>query len=165
MYMTMYIAEDVDTVFDAIKDVDTAKPLFTQHYHVIEDDRHKLVVECGVVGDVPLEIAISTLAMLTKVETFIPDADYREAPGVSVLVLSGDPVPLHRDDEESIIGLWSYDMDESTLSISVGDGESSARLCRITFDHLIKGINNYIKDPRSISEKLGDAVENWEELQ
>ena len=81
MYLTLYIAEDTDTVFDAIKEVDTAQALFTQHYHVIGDDRRKLAVECGAVNNVPVEIAKCVLAMLTNVEPFIPNADYKEAPG------------------------------------------------------------------------------------
>lgn len=164
MYLTLYIAEDTDTVFDAIKEVETAKPLFTQYYHVVADDRRKLVVECGVVNNVPVGIAKCVLSMLDNVEPFIPNADYKEAPGVSVLVLSDAPVPLHRDDEELIMGLWSYDMDENTLSLSISDDDINPRLFRLTFDHLIKGITNYIEDPRDIGEKMADAVENWEEL-
>lgn len=165
MYLTMYIAEDTDTVFDAIEDVDTAQPLFTQHYHVIGDDRRKLAVECGAVNNVPAGIAKCVLAMLTNVKPFIPNVDYKEAPNVAVLVLSDSPVPLHRDDKEQILGLWSYDMDDNSLSISISDDETSARLCRLTFDCLIKGITTYIEDPREIGEKMTDAVENWEELQ
>ena len=159
MYLTLYIAEDTDTVFDAIKEVDTAQPLFTQHCHVIGDDRRKLAVQCGAVDNVPAGIATCVLAMLTNVEPFIPNAEYRESTGVSVLVLSDDPVPLHRDNEEPILGLWSYDMDEGSLSISMIDDETSAHLCRLTFDHLIKGITNYVDDPRPMSEKIGEEIE------
>lgn len=165
MYLTMYIAEDTDIVFDAIKKVDSAQPLFTQHYHVVADDRRKLVVECGAVDNVPVGIAKCVLAMLTNVEPFIPDVDYKEAPSVSVLVLSDAPVPLHRDDEEQILGLWSYDMDDNTLSMSISDDDTSPRLFRLTFDHLIKGITKYIEDPREIGEKMAEAVQNWKELQ
>lgn len=159
MYLTMYIAEDTDTVLDAIKEVDTAQPLFTQHYHVIGDDKHKLSVECGAVDNVPVGIAISVLAMLTNVEPFIPNADYKETPDVAVLVLSDAQVPLHRDDEESILGLWSYDMDEQALSISISDDEMCPRLCRLTFDNLIKSIKAYVDDPRPMSEKIGKDIE------
>lgn len=159
MYLTLYIAEDTDTVFDAIEEVDTVQPLFTQHYHVIGDDKRKLAVECGVVNNVPVGIAKHVLAMLTNVEPFIPSVDYKEAPDVAVLVLSDAPVPLHRDDKEQILGLWSYDMDDNSLSISISDDETSARLCRLTFDHLIKGITNYVDDPRPMSEKIGDDIE------
>lgn len=111
-------------------------------------------------GSIPEAVAKDLLSIIEYVHSFYPESEEgnMELPGCSALVGSVEPAPLHRDDEDKILGIVQFETDCGELNMCVPDMDY-VNLAHKLLDHMYKSIKAYIDDPRPMSEKIGEEIE------
>lgn len=156
MYVTLYSSYNQQSVLDTIKDTETAKLLFTNHY-TFEGDR--ITVTNEVLEGIPETIAEDTLNILEYVHKFYPDSKQTDiALPCCALVMSMEPTPLHRDDSTGIMGMFQIETEHGELNMYV-PSMYCANYTHMLIDHMYKSVKAYINDPRHMSEKMGEEIE------
>ena len=157
MYVTLYSADNQQIVLDTIKDTENAKLLFTNFY-VFEGKQ--LSVTSEVLGSIPEAVAKDLLSIIEYVHSFYPEEGELDMklPGCSALVGSVEPAPLHRDDEDKIVGMVQFETECGELNMCVPDMDY-VNLAHKLIDHMYKSVKAYIDDPRPMSEKIGEEIE------
>lgn len=157
MYVTLYAADSQQIVLDAIKDIETAKPLFINHY-TFEGNKTSVISE--VRDGIPESVAKGLLSIIKYIHKFYPESGQTDmgAPGCSALVASMKPTPLHRDDADGIVGIFQLGTELGDLNICVPDMDYVNFAHRL-IDHMYKSVKSYIDDPRPLSEKMGEEIE------
>ena len=157
MYVTLYAADNQQIVLDTIKDTETAKPLFINHY-TFEGNKTSVISE--VMYDIPESVAKDQLVIIKYIHKFYPESGQTdmEVPGCSALVMSMKPTPLHRDDADGIVGLFQFGTELGDLNICVPNMDYVNFAHRL-IDHMYKSVKSYIDDPRPMSEKMGEEIE------
>lgn len=158
MYVTLYAADNPQTVLDTIKDTENARLLFTTHYGFLEGNQFS--VTCEVMTDVPEPVAEDLLSIIEYVHNFYPDSGEAktELPGCGALVASMEPTPLHRDDCEEIVGMFQFETELGELNMCVPTMDY-ANITHRLIDNMYKSVQAYIDDPRPMSEKIGEEIE------
>lgn len=157
MYVTLYAADSQQIVLDAIKDTETAKPLFINHYTF---DGNKTIFISEVLYDIPESVAKDLLVIIKYIHKFYPELGQTDmvVPGCSALVMSVEPTPLHRDDADEIVGIFQFGTELGDLNICVPNMDY-ANFAHMLIDHIYKCVKAYIDDPRPMSEKMGEEIE------
>lgn len=157
MYVTLYAADNPQIVLNTIKDTGNAKLLFTNFY-VFEGNQ--LSVTSEVLGSIPEAVAKDLLSIIEYVHSFYPEEGELDMklPGCGALVGSVEPAPLHRDDEDKILGMVQFETECGELNMCVPDMDY-VNLAHKLLDHMYKSIKAYIDDPRPMSEKIGEEIE------
>lgn len=157
MYVTLYAADSQQIVLDTIKDTETAKPLFINNYTF---DGNKTSVISEVMDDIPESVAKDLLVIIKYIHKFYPESGQTdmEIPGCSALVMSMEPTPLHRDDADSIVGIFQFGTEVGELNICVPNMDY-VNFAHILINHMSKCVKAYIDDPRPMSEKMGEEIE------
>ncbi len=157
MYVTLYAAANQQIVLDTIKDTETAKPLFINHY-TFEGNKTSVISE---VLDGITEAAAEDLPGIIKyIHKFYPELGQTdmEMPGCSALGASMKPTPLHRDDADRIVGIFQFGTEPGDLNICVPNMDY-ANFAHRLINHIYKCVKAYIDDPRPMSEKMGEEIE------
>lgn len=157
MYVTLYAADNQQIVLDAIKDTETAKPLFINRYTF---DGNKTSVISEVMDGIPESVAKELLGIIKYIHKFYPESGQTDmgVPGCSALVMSMKPTPLHRDDADEIVGIFQFETELGDLNICVPNMDY-VNFAHILIDHIYKCVKAYIDDPRPMSEKMGEEIE------
>lgn len=157
MYVTLYAADNQYIVLDAIKDTENAKPLFINHYTF---NGNKTSVISEVMDSIPEAVAKDLLTIIKYIHKFYPESGQTDmvVPGCSALVVSMEPIPLHRDDADEIVGIFQFGTDLGDLNICVPNMDY-ANFAHMLIDHMYKSVKSYIDDPRPMSEKMGEEIE------
>lgn len=157
MYVTLYAADSQQIVLDAIKDTETAKPLFINNYTF---DGNKTSVISEVMDSIPEAVAKDLRCIIKYIHKFYPESGQTdmEVPGCSALVMSMEPTPLHRDDADRIVGIFQFGTELSDLTICVPNMDY-VNFAHMLIDHMYKCVKAYIDDPRPMSEKMGEEIE------
>lgn len=158
MYVTLYAADNPQIVLNTIKDTENAKLLFTTHYDILKGNQINVTSE--VMTDVPEPVAEDLLSIIEYVHNFYPDSEEAktELPGCGALVASMEPTPLHRDDEDEIVGMLQFETELCELNMCVPSMDY-ANIAHRLIDHMYKSIKAYIDDPRPMSEKISEEIE------
>jgi hypothetical protein len=161
IYVTLYAADNQQIVLDTIKDTENAKPLFINHY-ILEETQLSVITE--VQDGIPESVAKNLLSIIEYIHKFYPESGQTDmkVPGCGALVVSMEPTPLHRDDDDRIVGMLQFGTELGDLNICVPDMDC-ANLTHRLIDHMHKSVKAYIDDPRPMSEKMGEEIE--EELE
>lgn len=157
MYVTLYAADNQQIVLDAIKDIETARPLFINCYTF---DGNKTSVISEVMHGITEAGAKDLLSIIKYIHKFYPESGQTdiEMPGCSVLVVSMKPTPLHRDDANEIVGIFQFETEVGDLNICVPNMDY-ANFAHRLIDHMYKNIKIYVDDPRPMSEKMVEEIE------
>lgn len=157
MYITLYAADSQQIVLDAIKDTETAKPLFINQYMV---DGNKPSVISEVMDSIPEAVAKDLLSIIKYIHKFYPESGQTDmvVPGCSALVISKEPTPLHRDDADEIVGIFQFETEVGDLNICVPNMDY-VNFAHMLIGHIYKCVKAYIDDPRPMSEKMGEEIE------
>lgn len=157
MYVTLYAADNQQIVLDTIKDTENAKPLFISHYTF---DGNKTSVISEVLDSIPKSVAKDLLSIIKYIHKFYPESGQTDmvVPGCSALVMSMEPIPLHRDDDDEIVGLFQFGTELGDLNICVPNMDY-VNFAHMLIDHMYKCVKAYIDDPRPMSEKMGEEIE------
>lgn len=157
MYITLYAADSQQIALDAIKDTETAKPLFINQYTF---EGNKTSVTSEVMDSIPESVAKDLLCIIKYIHKFYPELRQTDMvmPGCSALVMSMEPTPLHRDDADRIVGIFQFGTELSDLTICVPNMDYVNFAHRL-IDHMYKCVKAYIDDPRPMSEKMGEEIE------
>lgn len=157
MYVTLYAADSQQIVLDAIKDTETAKPLFLNNYTF---EGNKTCVISGVLDGITEADAKDLLGIIKYIHKFYPELGQTdmEMPGCGALVVSMEPTPLHRDDDDRIVGIFQFGTELGDLNICVPNTDY-VNFAHILIDHIYKCVKSYIDDPRPLSEKMGEEIE------
>lgn len=157
MYITLYAADNQQIVLDTIKDTENAKPLFINHYTF---DGNKTGVTSEVLDSIPESVAKDQLVIIKYIHKFYPESGQTDmvVPGCSALVMSMEPTPLHRDDDDRIVGIFQFGTELGDLNICVPNMDY-VNFAHILIDHMRKCVKAYIDDPRPMSEKMGEEIE------
>lgn len=157
MYITLYAADSQQIVLDTIKDTETAKPLFINHY-TFEGNKTSVISE--VLDSIPESVVKDLLCIIKYIHKFYPELGQTdmEMPGCGALVMSMKPTPLHRDDDDRIVGIFQFGTELGDLNICVPNMDY-ANFAHILIDHMYKCVKAYIDDPRPMSEKIGEEIE------
>lgn len=157
MYVTLYAADSRQIVLDAIKDTENAKPLFINHY-TFEGNKTSVISE--VLYDVTESVAKELLCIIKYIHKFYPESGQTdmEMPYCCALVMSMEPTPLHRDDDDRIVGILQFGTELGDLNICVPNTDY-VNFAHILIDHMYKCVKAYIDDPRPMSEKMGEEIE------
>lgn len=157
MYVTLYAADSQQIVLDTIKDTETAKPLFINHYTF---DGNETSVISEVMDGIPESLAKDLLGIIKYIHKFYPKSGQTdmEVPGCGALVMSMEPTPLHRDDSDEIVGIFQFGTELGDLNICVPNMDYVNFAHRL-IDHMYKCLKAYIDDPRPMSEKMGEEIE------
>lgn len=157
MYVTLHAADNQQIVLDTIKDTESARPLFVNHY-ISEGTRVNAITE--VQDGIPEPAAKELLGIIEYIHKFSPEswqADL-EIPGCVALVASMEPTPLRRDDADEILGMLQFGTELGDLNIYVPDMDH-ANLAHMLIDHMHESVKAYIDDPRPMSEKMSEEIE------
>lgn len=157
MYVTLYAAANQQIVLDTIKDTETAKPPFINHY-TFEGNKTSVISE--VMDGVPESAAKELLGIIKYIHKFYPELGQTDMgmPGCSALVASMEPTPLNRDDADEIVGIFQFGTELGDLNICVPDMDY-ANFAHMLIGHMYKSVKSYIDDPRPMSEKMGEEIE------
>ena len=157
IYVTLYAADNQQVVLDTIKDTENAKPLFINHY-TLEETRLSVITE--VQYDIPESVAKYLLSIIEHIHKFYPESGQTDVKmlGCSALVASMEPTPLHRDDDDEIVGMLQFGTELGDLNICVPNMDY-ANLAHRLIDHMCKSVKAYIDDPRPMSEKMSEETE------
>lgn len=157
MYVTLYAADNQQIVLDAIKDTETAKPLFINHYTF---DGNKTSVISEVLDGIQESVAKDLLAIIKYIHKFYPESGQTDmgVPGCSALVVSMKPTPLHMDDADRIVGIFQFGTELGDLNICVPNMDY-VNFAHMLISHIYKCVKAYIDDPRPMSEKMGEESE------
>lgn len=157
MYVTLYAAANQQIVLDTIKDTETAKQPFINHYTF---ERNKTSVISEVMDGVPESAAKELLGIIKHIHKFYPELGQTdmEMPGCSALVASMEPTPLHRDDADEIVGIFQFGTELGDLNICVPNMDY-ANFAHMLIGHMYKSVKSYIDDPRPMSERMGEEIE------
>ena len=157
MYITLYAADNQQIVFDTIKDTENAKLVFTNFYMF---EGNKLSVTCEVLDGLSEGVAEDLLSIIEHVHRFYPESEESDMglPGCGALVASVEPTPLHRDDENKIVGMLQFETELCELNMCIPSMDY-VNTTRRLIDHMYKSVKAYIDDPRPMSEKLGEEIE------
>lgn len=157
MYVTLYAADSRQIVLDAIKDTENAKPLFINHY-TFEGNKTGVISE--VLHGVTEAVAKDLLGIIKYIHKFCPELGQTDMgmPGCGALVVSMEPIPLHRDDADEIVGIFQFGTELGDLNICVPDMDC-ANFAHMLIGHMYKSVKSYIDDPRPMSEKMGEEIE------
>lgn len=157
IYVTLYAADSRQIVLDAIKDTETARPLFINQY-ILKETQLSVIAE--VMDGIPESDAKALLSIIEYIHNFYPELGQTdmEIPGCGALVASMEPTPLHRDDADKIVGMFQFGTELGDLNICVPDMDY-ANLAHMLIDHMYKSVKAYIDDPRPMSEKMGEEIE------
>lgn len=157
MYITLYAAANQQIVLDTIKDTETAKPPFINHY-TFEGNKTNVISE--VMDGVSESAAKELLGIIKYIHKFYPELGQTDTgmPGCSALVVSMEPTPLHRDDADEIVGIFQFGTELGDLNICVPDMDY-ANFAHMLIGHMYKSVKSYIDDPRPMSEKMGEEIE------
>lgn len=157
MYITLYAADSQQIILDTIKDTENAAPLFTNHY---ASDGNTTSVISEVLDGIPESAAKDLLGIIKHIHKFYPESGRTDmgVPGCSALVMSVKPTPLHRDDDDGIVGVFQFETGLGDLNICVPNMDY-VNFAHILIDHIYKCIKAYIDDPRPMSEKMGEEIE------
>lgn len=161
MYVTLYAADNQQIVLDTIKDTETAKPLFTNHYTF---DGNKTSVISEVLDSIPESVAKDLLSIIKYIHKFYPESGQTdmEVPRCCALVVSMEPTPLHRDNDDEIVGIFQFGTEVGDLNICVPNMDY-VNFAHILIDHIYKCVKAYLDDPRPMSEKMGEEIEKESE--
>jgi hypothetical protein len=157
MYVTLYAADNQQIVLDTIKDTENAKPLFINHY-ILKETQLSVLTE--VQDGIPESVAKDLLSIIEYIHKFYPESGQTdmEVPGCGALVASMEPTPLHRDDDDRIVGMLQFGTELGDLNICVPNMDC-ANLTHRLIGHMYKSVKAYIDDPRPMSEKMGEEIE------
>lgn len=157
MYVTLYAADNQQIVLDTIKDTETAKPLFINHY-TFEGNKTSVISE--VLDGITEADAKDLLGIIKYIHKFCPESGQTDmgAPGCSALVASKKPAPLHRDDADRIVGIFQLGTELGDLTICVPNMDY-VNFAHILINHIYKCVKADIDDPRPMSEKMGEEIE------
>lgn len=157
MYVTLYAADNQQIVLDTIKDTETAKPLFINHY-TFEGNKTSVISE--VMDGIPESADKELLGIIKYIHKFYPELGQTDMgmPGCSALVASMEPTPLHRDVADEIVGMFQFETELGELNMSVPSMDY-ANITHRLIDHMYKCVKAYIDDPRPMSEKMGEEIE------
>lgn len=157
MYVTLYAAANQQIVLDTIKDTETAKPLFINHYTF---DGNKTGAISEVLDSIPESVAKDLLSIIKYIHKFYPRSGQTdtEMPYCCALVMSMEPTPLHRDDDDEIMGIFQFGTELGDLNICVPNMDY-ANFAHRLIHHMYKCVKAYIDDPRPMSEKMGEEIE------
>lgn len=157
MYVTLYAADNQQIVLDTIKDTEPAKPLFINHYTF---DGNKTSVISEVMDGIPESVAKDLLGIIKYIHKFYPESGQTDMglPGCSALVMSMEPIPLHRDDDDRIVGIFQFGTELGDLNICVPNMDY-VNFAHMLIGHMYKCVKAYIDDPRPMSEKMGEEIE------
>lgn len=157
MYVTLYAADSQQIVLDAIKDTENAKPLFINYYTFEEN---KTSVISGALDGITEEVAKDLLSIIKYIHKFYPELGQTDmgVPGCGALVASMEPTPLHRDNDDKIVGIFQLETELGDLNICVPNMDY-ANFAHMLIDHMYKSVKSYIDDPRPMSEKMGEEIE------
>lgn len=157
MYVTLYAADNQQIVLDTIKDTENAKLVFTNFYTF---GGNRLSVTCEVMDGLSEGVAEDLLSIIEYVRRFYPDSEELNMglPGCGALVASVEPTPLHRDDENEIVGMLQFETELCELNMCIPSMDY-VNTTRRLIDHMYKSVKAYIDDPRPMSEKLGEEIE------
>lgn len=157
MYVTLYAADSQQLVLDAIKDTENAKPLFLNHYTF---DGNKTNVISEVLDGIPESVSKDMLSIIKYIHKFYPESGQTDmgVPGCSALVVSMEPIPLHRDDADEIVGIFQFETEVGELNMCVPNTDY-ANFAHMLIGHIYKCVKAYIDDPRPMSERMGEEIE------
>lgn len=157
MYVTLYAADNRQIVLDTIKDTETAEPLFINHC-ILEETKLSFITE--VQDGIPESAAKDLLSIIEYIHKFYPESGQTDAEtlGYGALVVSMEPTPLHRDDDDRIVGMFQFETELGELNICVPTMDY-VNLAHRLIDHMYKSVKAYIDDPRPMSEKMGEEIE------
>lgn len=157
MYVTLYAADSQQIVLDAIKDTETAKPLFLNQY-TFEGNKTSVISE--VMDGIPEAIAEDMLTIIEHVHNFYSASEQTNVklPPCCALVASMEPTPLHRDDSADIVGMFQFETELGELNMYAASIDC-ANITHQLIDHMYKSVKSYIDDPRHMSEKMGEEIE------
>lgn len=157
MYVTLYAADSQQIVLDAIKDTESAKPLFINNYTF---DENKTSVISEAMDSIPESVAKDLLSIIKYIHKFYPESRQTnmEIPYCCALVMSMEPTPLHRDDADEIVGIFQFGTELGDLNICVPNMDY-VNFAHMLIDHMYKCVKAYIDDPRPMSEKMGEEIE------
>lgn len=143
MYVTLYAADNQQIVLDTIKDTENAKPLFINLYTLKET---RLSVITKVQDGIPESVAKDLLSIIEYIHKFYPESGQTdmEMLGCGALVASMEPTPLHRDDDDRIVGMFQFGTELGDLNICVPNMDY-ANLTHRLIDHMYKGVKAYIE--------------------
>ena len=157
MCVTLYAADSQQIGLDAIKDTETAKPLFINNYTF---NGNKTSVISEVMDSIPESVAKDLLGIIKYIHKFYPESGQTDMgmPGYSALVVSMEPTPLHRDDADEIVGIFQFETELGDLNICVPNMDC-VNFTHMLIGHMYKCVKAYIDDPRPMSEKMGEEIE------
>lgn len=158
MYVTPYAADNQQTVLDTIKDTENAKPLLINHYTF---DGNKTGIISEVLDGIQESVAKDLLGIIKYIHKFYPELGQTdmELPYCCALVVSMKPTPLHRDDADEIVGIFQFETELGDLNICVPNMDY-VNFAHMLISHIYKCFKAYIDDPRPMSEKMGEEIEN-----
>lgn len=160
MYITLYAVDNQQIVLDAIKDIETARPLFINCYTF---DGNKTSVIREVMHGITEAGAKDLLSIIKYIHKFYPELGQTDmgVPGCSVLVVSMKPTPLHRDDADEIVGIFQFETGLGDLNICVPNMDY-ANFAHRLIGHMCKGVKAYIDDPRPMRRRWAKrSKRNW----
>lgn len=153
MYVTLYAAANQQIVLDTIKDTETAKPLFINHY-TFEGNKTSVISE--VLDGITEAAAKDLLGIIKYIHKFYPELGQTnmKMPGCSALVASMKPTPLHRDDADRIVGIFQFGTELGDLNICVPNMDY-ANFAHRLINHI------YISASRRISMIRAPCRRRW----